>query len=87
MTATTRKTTTGQIPVPMKLKPSVSPEIGWPFVYHLERPRAVTIMPSVAMKGGILVRAMSCPLMKPARVPANMPTASGMKKGRSVSPG
>ncbi|MNL86862.1 hypothetical protein D3C87_2157620 [compost metagenome] len=53
----------------------------------MERPRAVTIMPRVAMKGGIFVRAISCPLMKPAKAPARMPTASGMKKGRSVRPG
>ena len=47
MSATTRKTTTGQIPVPMKLNCSERPETGWPLVYHLEMPRAETIMPSV----------------------------------------
>ena len=32
---------------------SVSMLTGWPCVYHLATPRADTIMPSVAMKGGI----------------------------------
>ena len=39
--------------VPAKF--SLSRATGWPSVYHLARPRADTIMPSVAMKGGILV--------------------------------
>ncbi|MNT88195.1 hypothetical protein D3C72_2287160 [compost metagenome] len=87
MMATTRKTITGQMPVPMKLNCSVSPETGWPLVYHLEMPRADTIMPSVAMKGGIFVLAISWPLMKPASRPTPMPTPIGTMAGRSVSDG
>ena len=87
ITATTRKITTGQMPVPMKLNCSVRPETGWPLVYHLETPRAETIMPSVAMKGGILVLAMSWPLMKPASRPTPMPSATGTMTGRSVRDG
>ena len=40
---------------PMTWKASVGFETAWPLVHHLAMPRAVTIMPSVAMKGGILV--------------------------------
>ena len=36
-------------------KPSVGNEIGSPFDHQLATPRADTIMPSVAMNGGILV--------------------------------
>ena len=36
-------------------KLSVGNEIGLPFDHQRARPRADTIMPSVAMKGGILV--------------------------------
>ena len=43
------------MPLPMAAKLSVGNEIGSPFDHHLATPRAVTIMPSVAMNGGILV--------------------------------
>ena len=48
---------TGIMPWPRAAKLSVGKLIGWPLVYHLAKPRAVTIMPSVAMKGGIVVAA------------------------------
>ena len=34
---------------------SVGNEIGWPLDHQLATPRAVTIMPSVAMNGGMRV--------------------------------
>ena len=43
------------MPLPMAAKLSVGKDTGWPLVYHFARPRAVTIMPRVAMNGGILV--------------------------------
>ena len=46
---------TGHQPAPMAANTSVRLPIGWPFVYQSATPRADTIMPSVAMKGGILV--------------------------------
>ena len=45
---------TGINPSPIALKPSVGKLMGLPCVYHSATPRAVTIMPSVAIKGGIL---------------------------------
>ncbi|MNV97121.1 hypothetical protein D3C71_1922080 [compost metagenome] len=53
----------------------------------MEMPRAETIMPSVAMKGGILVLAMSWPLMRPAIRPTPIPSPIGTIAGRSVSDG
>ena len=49
------KITTGIMPDPIQAKPSVGKLTGWPLVYHLANPRTVTMVPSVAMKGGILV--------------------------------
>ena len=46
---------TGHQPEPIAAKESVRLPIGWPLVYQSATPRADTIMPSVAMKGGILV--------------------------------
>ena len=47
--------TTGIMPLPMSAKLSVGNEIGLPFDHQFAMPRADTIMPSVAMKGGIFV--------------------------------
>ena len=49
------KMTTGISPLPIAAKLSVGNEIGLPFDHQRARPRAATIMPSVAMKGGIFV--------------------------------
>jgi len=43
------------MPLPMAAKLSVGNEIGLPFDHHFARPRADTIIPSVAMKGGMRV--------------------------------
>ena len=83
ITATSRKMITGSgsgKPKTLKLLPnqvklSLSSATGWPCVYHLATPRADTIMPSVAMKGGISVLAMMTPLSSPA----TNPTASPMQ--------
>ena len=42
-------------PFEMPAKLSVGNEMGLPFDHHRDRPRADTIMPSVAMKGGMRV--------------------------------
>ena len=55
MKATPRKMITGHQPEPIAANSSDRLPIGWPFVYQSATPRAETIMPSVAMKGGILV--------------------------------
>ena len=60
---------------------------GWPRVYHLAMPRAVTIMPSVAMKGGMPVVAIRLPLTVPAAAPTIRPAATGTSTGRPVSDG
>ena len=53
--ASEMKMMTGISPLPIAAKLSVGNEIGWPFDHHLAMPRAVTIMPRVAMKGGMRV--------------------------------
>ena len=60
---------------------------GWPRVYHFATPRAATIMPSVAMKGGMPVKAIKLPLMSPAIRPTSNPAATGTSTGMSVSDG
>ena len=77
MKATARKMTTGHQPAPMAAKESERSPIGWPLVYQSATPRADTIMPSVAMNGGILVNAISQPLMKPMMRPQTRPAATG----------
>src|SRR3954454_2682521 len=59
--------------LPYQVKLSLSSATGWPSVYHFARPRADTIMPSVAMKGGILVLAMIVPLIEPSPSPSKRP--------------
>ena len=68
---------TGHQPAPMAAKLSERLPIGWPFVYQSATPRADTIIPSVAMKGGILVSAISEPLINPAISPHTRPAATG----------
>ena len=53
--ASEMKMMTGIRPLPMAAKLSVGNEIGLPFDHQRDRPRAATIMPSVAMKGGMRV--------------------------------
>ena len=71
----------------MAAKLSVSMLTGWPRVYQRATPRALTITPSVAMKGGIEVRAMRVPFTSPASAPTASPAATGTTTGRSVSEG
>ena len=68
---------TGHQPAPIAAKESERLPIGWPFVYQSATPRADTIMPSVAMNGGIFVKAISQPLMKPTSRPQTRPAATG----------
>src|SRR5271165_1925889 len=85
MNATPRKMMTGHQPAPMAANESSRLPIGWPFVYQSATPRAETIMPSVAMKAGIFVYAMSEPLMarhKPAEQ-ARRDRKNGVKAGQA----
>ena len=50
------------------------------------KPRATVIMPSVAMKGGILNLEMSEPLMRPVSAPMPSATTMGMRTG-TTKPG
>src|SRR3569623_2373137 len=58
---------------------------GCPWVYHFAKPRAVTMTPSVAMKGGIDVHAINVPFTRPATAPTASPAATGTRTDRSVS--
>lgn len=69
----------------MAAKPSAGKLIGGPFVYHLAMPRAVTIMASVAMKGGMPASAIRAPSTTPAT--SLSPTPGDTITGRSVSAG
>ena len=73
--------------LPNQVKLSSSSATGWPSVYHLARPRADTIMPSVAMKGGILVLAISEPLIVPAIRPTPRPARIAQIGDMSVKEG
>src|SRR5690242_14700336 len=57
---------------------------GWPWVYHFAKPRAVTMTPSVAMKGGIDVHAISVPFTRPATAPTASPATTGTTTDESV---
>jgi hypothetical protein len=75
------------MPWPIAAYPSVGNDTGWPLVYHLATPRTLSIMPSVAMNGGIFAYAMSTPLITPKINPQPRPIATGTITGRSVRPG
>src|SRR3989442_852262 len=76
---------TGWAPEPSAANSSVSMETGVPLVNHLAKPRAATMVPRVAMKGGMPVKAISEPLISPTIRPTHMPASTGQTTGRSVS--
>ena len=78
---------TGTTPLPIPAYVSPSMLTGCPRVYQRASPRAVTMTPSVAMKAGIPVRAMSVPFTRPAAAPTASPATTGTITGRSMSEG
>ena len=62
-------------------------DTGMPPVNHFAKPRAATIVPSVAINGGMAVNAISEPFSMPINKPTVMPARIGHITGRSVSAG
>ncbi len=75
-------TTRNSAPLPSRPKPAPSCEIGVAPVSCSATPRAISIMPSVATKGGIRSRVMTRPLNAPQAAPARTPAHIAGTTGR-----